>query len=58
MKNTQIPKAAIELISGQQHGEVIVKVCFKYNKGIIATIKSIPGRRWRQEKSQLPAKQT
>jgi len=31
------------------HGELIVKVCFEFNKRIIDTIKSIPGRRWNQE---------
>lgn len=42
-------KPRIELIPGYLNGEPIVKINFKYDKGIIETIKTIPGRMWNQQ---------
>ena len=49
MDNKAKQKPPIELIPGYLKGEPIVKINFKYNKGIIDTIKAIPGRRWDQQ---------
>ncbi len=49
MDNKAKQKPPIELIPGYLKGEPIVKITFKYNKGIIDTIKAIPGRRWDQQ---------
>ena len=50
MASNSKKKVNIELIPDYLNGELIVKFYFNYNKDIIEAIKTIPGRRWNQEK--------
>ncbi len=42
-------KVHLELIPGYLNDELVVKLHFKYNRDIIAIIKTLPGRRWNKE---------
>ncbi len=42
-------KVYLELIPGYLNDELIVKLHFKYNRDVIAIIKTLPGRRWDKE---------
>lgn len=50
MKYQDAPKARIELIPDILQGESIIQLKFGYNMRIIEAVKTIPGRRWNQEK--------
>ncbi len=42
-------KVDLELVPWYLNDELIVKLYFKYNRDVIAIIKSLPGRRWNKE---------
>ena len=48
MTTTASPKPRIELSTGKLNGDSIIKICFDFDRSIIETIKSVPGRRWNQ----------
>jgi len=43
------PKPQMKLIPLPLNKELVIKIQFEYNEGIIEIIKTIPGRRWNQE---------
>jgi integrase/recombinase XerD len=52
MSSSQAQKPIVRLFPGYRNKEPIVRICFEFNKKIIASLKTLPGRRWNPESKE------